>query len=213
MLINKVIKTVFIANVLATKKVCSKISRTLGVIKRVRQILPFPALKSLYNALIVPHLHYGIKLWHPNSHSVNIMQKRDIRVIASKKFFHHTSGIFKENNLLKLDDIFKLHCLKLYYKIEHNLCSNYTRSLLVHNWNIHDHNTRRRNDVRPTSENRSTWLRHSLPRIIHDTPDPLLNLNCSFQTFSKRLSNHFISTYETECTLVNCLPCGRQARD
>ena len=62
-----------------TKKICSKLSQTLGVIKRVRQILPFPALKSLYNALIVPHLNYGIKLWHPNSHSVNIMQKRAIR--------------------------------------------------------------------------------------------------------------------------------------
>ena len=52
-----------------TKKVCSKISRTLGVIKRVRRTLPFSALKTLYNALIVPHLNFGIKLWHPNSHS------------------------------------------------------------------------------------------------------------------------------------------------
>ena len=45
-----------------TKKVCSKISRTLGVIKRVRRILPFSALKCLYNALIVPHLNFGITL-------------------------------------------------------------------------------------------------------------------------------------------------------
>ena len=124
-----------------------------------------------------------------------------------------TSGIFKEHNLLKLDDIYKQHCLKLFYKIEHNLCSDYTRSLLVHNRNIHDHNTRGRNDVRPTSETRSTWLRHSLPRIIHDTPDELLNLNCTIQTFSKQLSNYFISSYESECTLATCLPCGRQARD
>ena len=107
-----------------TKKVCSKISRTLGVIKRVRRILPFSALKSLYNAPIVPHLNYGIKLWHSNSHSVNIMQKRAIRVISSKKFFHHTSGLFKEHKLLKLDDIFKLQCLKMFFKIENNLCSN-----------------------------------------------------------------------------------------
>ena len=43
-----------------TKKVCSKISRTLGLIKRVRKILPFSALKSLYNALIVPP---ALELW------------------------------------------------------------------------------------------------------------------------------------------------------
>ena len=196
-----------------TKKICSKISRTLGVIKRARRTLPFPALKSLYNALIVPHLNYGIKLWHPNSHSVNVMQKRAIRVITSKKFFHHTSGLFKEHNLLKLDDIHKLQCLKMYFKIENNMCSNHTRSLIVHNRNIHDYNTRGRNDVRPTTMTRATWLRHSLPKIIQDTPNHLLNFDCSIKTFSRLLNNFFISSYETECTLEHCLPCGRQARD
>ena len=196
-----------------TKKVCSKISQSLGVIKRVRRILPFPALKSLYNAPIIPHLNYGIKLWHSNSHSLNVMQKRAIRVIASKKYFHHTSGIFKEHGLLKLDDIHKLHCLKLYYKIEKGMCSDYTCSLLVHNRNVHDYNTRRRNDIRPTQDTRSTWLRHSLPRIIQNTPQPLLNLDCSIQTFARHLNNYFISSYETECTREVCLPCGKTARD
>ena len=190
------------------KNVCSKVLRTLGVIKHA-----FPALKSLYNALIVPHLNYGIKLWYPNSHSVNIIQKRAIRVIASKKFFHHTSGIFKEHNLLKLEDIYKMQCLKMFYKIENSMCSYYTRSLLVHNRNIHDHHTRGRNDVRPTNQTRSTWLRHSLPKIIHDIPNHLLNYDCTIQTFSWLLKNFFIGTYETECTLEHCLPCGRQGRD
>ena len=196
-----------------TKKVCSKISRTLGVIKRVRRILPFSALKCLYNALIVPHLNFGIKLWYPNSHSVNIMQKRAIRVIASKKFFHHTSGIFKQHYLLKLDDIYKMQCLKLYYKIENNMCSNFIHTLLIHNRNIHGYNTRGRNEVRPTNETRSTWLRHSLPRIIQDTPNHLLNLECTIETFSRLLKNFFISAYTTVCTREPCLPCGRQARD
>ena len=196
-----------------TKKVCSKISRTLGVIKRVRKILPFSALKSLYNALIVPHLNYGLKLWYPNSHPVKIMQKRAIRVITSKKFFHHTSGLFKQHNLLKLDDIYKLHCLKLYYKIENNLCSNYNRSLLMHNRNVHSYNTRGRNEVRPTNDTRSTWLRHSLPRLITDTPNELLHLNCTIQTFSYRIRAYYISSYETECRLETCLPCGKQPRD
>ena len=141
------------------------------------------------------------------------MQKRAIRVIAYKKFFHHTSGIFKEHRLLKLDDIYKMQVLKLYYKIEHNICSNYTRSLLVHNRNIHDYNTRGRNAVRPTNDTRSTWLRHSLPRLIQDTPEPLLNLDCTIQTFARQLSKYFISSYETECTREVCLPCGRTARE
>ena len=130
-----------------------------------------------------------------------------------KKFFHHTSGIFKQHNLLKLEDIYKLQCLKLYFKIENNMCSNYNRSLLVHNRNVHSYNTRGRDDVRPTNDTRSTWLRHSLPRLITDTPNELLNLNCTIQTYSRRLRAYFISSYETECTLATCLPCGRQPRD
>ena len=180
----------------------------------VRQTLSFAALKSLYNALIVPHLNYGVKLWYPSSNSVFVMQKRAIRVITSKKFFHHTSGLFKEHNLLKLPDLYKIHCLKLYFKIENNLCPNYIRSLLVHNYNIHDHNTRHRNDVQPT-EIRSKWLRHSLPDLILETPDELIALarNSSLQTFSRRLSHFFIDSYEAICVKETCMVCGRRARD
>ena len=85
------------------KKVSARISRSLGVIKRVRTFLPIIALKSLYNALIVPHLNYGLKLWGPRSKPVALVQKRAIRVITKSKFFAHTSPLFKEHKLLKLD--------------------------------------------------------------------------------------------------------------
>ena len=102
------------------KKVSSKVSRSLGVIKRVRKFLPLQAVKTLYNALIVPHLNYGLKLWGPRSEAVALIQKRAIRAITKSKFFAHTSPLFKENKILKLDDLYKLQCLKLHYKIEHN---------------------------------------------------------------------------------------------
>ena len=108
------------------KKIRSKVCQSIGVIKRVRKILPLEALKSLYSALILPHLNYGIKLWGQDlqtdtkdkQHAAFIVQKRAVRVITRNKYFSHTSPLFKENNLLKLPDIYKMQYLKLYHKIE-----------------------------------------------------------------------------------------------
>ena len=197
-----------------TQKVCSKISRTLGVIKRVRKILPFQALKCIYNALIVPHLNYGLKLWGPHCAPVTLIQKRAVRVITESKFFAHTTPLFKKHSLLKVEDLYKLQCLKLHFKIENELVPHFFTTFTVHNWNVHDYFTRRRNDLRPTKI-RSTWLRHFLPSLVLDTPNEILHLihSSTIKTFSKHISNYFLSMYEIECRRDVCLPCGKAPRD
>ena len=42
------------------QKVSNKISRTLGVMCRLKNFLPLHVLRILYNSLILPHLQYGI---------------------------------------------------------------------------------------------------------------------------------------------------------
>ena len=196
------------------KKVSAKISRSLGIIKRVRNFLPIQALKSLYNALIVPHLNYGLKLWGPRSKAVALIQKRAIRVITKSKFFAHTSPLFKQHKLLKLEDMYKLQCLKLHYKIEHNIVPSYISSLLTHNRDIHSYYTRGRDTLRPT-EVKSDWLRHSLPDTILKMPASImLHVHTStISTFSYHVSAYFLNQFETTCTHEPCLPCGRVERD
>ena len=196
------------------KMVTSKISRTLGVIKRVRKILPFSALKTLYNSLIVPHINYGLKLWGPYSKPVELIQKRAIRVITTSKFFAHTSPLFKKHSILKIDDMYKVQCLKLHYKIENNLVPEFFKTFTIHNRDIHDHFTRGRNELRPTKI-KSSWLRHYLPTLVLETPDSILShvMSSSIQTFSYHLIKHLISKYETECRYDTCLPCGKLPRD
>ena len=176
------------------------------------------ALKSLYNALVVPHLNYGLKLWGihmqtetgAKQHAAFLIQKRAIRVITRNKFFSHTSPIFKENKLLKLPDMYKIQCLKLHYKIERDEVPFFYRSFTLRSRDIHDHNTRHRNQVRPTGSS-SKWLRHYLPRLITATPPSLLaNISSTtIHTFSRTCSSHYINAYETVCTKTICLPCGK----
>ena len=204
------------------KKVRSKVCQTIGVIKRVRNILPLAGLKALYNSLVLPHLNNGLKLWgqdlqtetHAKQHAAFIIQKRAIRVITRNKFFAHTSPLFKENNLLKIADIYKIQCLKLHYKIEHDQVPEFYQSFITRNRDIHNHNTRQRNQVRPTG-NKSKWLRHYLPRLVTSTPTELLNdiQSTTIRTFARTCSRFFIDTYETVCRRETCLPCGRSAVD
>ena len=194
------------------KMISTKISRTLGVIKRVRHFLPFKGLKCLYNALIVPHLNYGLKLWGTNLKAISLLQKKAIRVITSSKFFAHTTPLFKKYKILKLEDIYKLQCLKLHYKIENDEASHFLSSFTVHNYDVHDHFTRGRDNIRPTNV-RSVWLRHYLPNLILETPNEIpSHLRSSMHTFSRHVSSYYLSQYDPICHRVVCLPCGRNGR-
>ena len=62
-------------------------SRALFSIKQVKHILPMESLRTLYFALIHPHLSYGIIAWGSADKSItrqtNLLQKRAIRIITN----------------------------------------------------------------------------------------------------------------------------------
>ena len=43
--------------------IASKISRTVGLLYRLKDIYPQSVLLTLYNTLILPHFHYCLLLW------------------------------------------------------------------------------------------------------------------------------------------------------
>ena len=46
-----------------TQKICSKIAVVNGTLNRLKRFISCDILKTIYNALIQPHLNYGILLW------------------------------------------------------------------------------------------------------------------------------------------------------
>ena len=94
----------------------NKISRTLGVMNRLKRYLPTKILRVLYNSLILPHLQYAILSWGSKLSRLSKLQKKATRVIACSKFNAHTEPLFKSLKLLKLEDLLYLNVLKLYYK-------------------------------------------------------------------------------------------------
>jgi hypothetical protein len=94
-------------------KISTKISRSVGTLKRLQNTLPVCTLQTLYNSLILPHLNYCVCAWGYSASRIINLQKKAIRIINRAKFNAHTEPLFKANNMLKFSDIFKLKVFKL----------------------------------------------------------------------------------------------------
>ena len=67
-----------------TKKNANKISRTLGVMNRLKRYLPLSAMKLMYDSLILSHLQFGITNWDFEWDRISKLQKRAIRIMTKQ---------------------------------------------------------------------------------------------------------------------------------
>ena len=98
------------------QKISIKISKTIGVMNRIKRTVNKDILKMIYNALIVPHLNYGSLCWGFSAHKLSKLQKRAVRVITLSKYNAHSQPIFKSLGILNTNDMFKLNAAKFIYK-------------------------------------------------------------------------------------------------
>ena len=127
-----------------TDKISNKCSKITGVLNRLKLLFPQEIKCLLYNSLIVPHINYCITAWGFHRNRITIIQKKAIRIITASSYISHTEPLFKQLNLLKVEDILTLQELKFYFKYNLGILSKY-----LQNWNfipnskIHNHNTRK----------------------------------------------------------------------
>ena len=74
----------------------------------------------LYNSLILSHINYCITAWGFQPGRILKLQKKTVRIITLSKYNSHADPIFKRLHFLKVDDLFTLQQLKLYYNYSHN---------------------------------------------------------------------------------------------
>ena len=198
-----------------TNKIANKISRTLGMMNRLKHTLPLFTLKLLYNSLILPHIQYGILNWGFKYNRIFKLQKRAMRIITCSKYNAHTSPIFKSQELLKIEDIFKISLLKFLYKLEKGSLPSYFSGIFITHTADHQHNTRYRDTERlpvPRTSSAEETIRHYLPTFVEDTPDLIKDKihTHSPEGFAHYAKQYFIKLYRTECDVPNCHTCGQQ---
>ena len=97
-------------------KVSIKISCVTGLLRKLQHIFPKHILITIYNSLIHSYLIYGLLVWGFKSRRVKILQKKAIRVVANRAYNSHTTPIFKELGILKINDLYQ-------YYISYTVCS------------------------------------------------------------------------------------------
>ena len=196
-----------------TKKLTGKISRTIGVMKKIKRYAPLSVLKTLYQSLINSRLLYGVICWGYASSQLLTLQKKAIRVMTNSKLNTHTSPLFKTNKILYINDMFKLKNLKMHYRIERGLAAPSFRTLHTRNWEVHNHFTRQR-EIRimaPNFQQNKDCFRFNLPTLLNEVPISLLERihNVTLPTFAHHVKEYFLNQYQMVCTQTPCQPCGR----
>ena len=196
-----------------TNLIWGKISRVSGILNRLKHHLPTNILRMLYNSLVLPHLNYSILVWGHNHTKVQKLQKKIIRIISNSKYNAHTDPIFKSMNLLKITDILHLKALLFYYKYTKNTLPEYMLHLpLIPGNEIHTHNTRSSQQLRPNSSNMRLTERCIdifVPKIINSTQQNIVEKIYShcIEGFKFHVKFNFISQYQSDCTKINCYVC------
>ena len=198
-------------------EVAKQISKTIGIISRIKHTVPKSVLVMLYKTLIEPYLTYALTVWGDSNaktiNRLNILQKRVIRLITNSKYNAHTEPLFKKLNTLKLNDLFKYNCCKLYYKKLHSLLPAYHANLLQTNQEVQPNRLTRQSqyiNIKAISANyEKQSLNYKIGTIWNNLPEVIkISADCTYAKFSDTVKNHFLSQYSNTCLLQHCYICS-----
>ena len=106
------------------KAVESKLSKGTFAINQMKNFLDPPYLKLLANAFICSHLEYCCSLFtmcnKTTIRPLEIVLKKIVRLVSGVRRFEHTAPIFKELNILPVDEMIELNILKFMHRFYYN---------------------------------------------------------------------------------------------
>ena len=146
----------------------------------------------LYFSIIHPYFLYCLPIYgatyHTHLHPLKIFQERAIRIISGAGFLDHTTPLFFDNKILKIDDLYT-HSIGCYIFNNPGIINRYQRS--------HTYNTRNRNLlVAPIERLRSTEqsVIYNAVNIWNEVPVHI-KLSLTSQSFKYRYREFLLSRY------------------
>ena len=102
------------------QKLSNILSRTNGILSKLRHNVPLETCIQVYYALFYSHLTYGCGIWgltsEENIKKIEILQKKCVRIMTFSDFRSHTNPLFINLKLLKVRDVIKLYQLNIVYE-------------------------------------------------------------------------------------------------
>ena len=111
--------------------VCKKTSKKIGVLARMRNMLPMQAKLQLYKSAILPYLTYCHTVWHfccaSDARKLERIQERALRAV----FADRTATYEELLNKASLPSLRLQAILILMYKVKHSLASEHICNLFL----------------------------------------------------------------------------------
>ena len=105
--------------------ICTKISKSIGLLYKARFYLPSNSLLSLYYTLIYPYLTYCNLVWAStyvsNLQRIYLLQKRAVRSISKADYKAPSKPLFTKLNILDIFSIYSLQVGTFMYHYHNNM--------------------------------------------------------------------------------------------
>lgn len=176
--------------------ICKKISKSIGIICKAKNVLDRATLRTLYFSFIHPHLTYAIEIWGKSANvhvnSILRLQKKALRIITSVNRYAESAPIFHNLKILTVYQIYHLQTLLFLYK--------FTNGILP---SIFGDFFQKLNSTRETRNDglfriplmKNTFSQRSLRyqgALIWNTHFNKLQYNISFTAFKKRAKQYIL---------------------
>ena len=122
--------------------IANKITKFSGVLNKLKRYLPGNILRTLYCSMVQSRLTYCILAGGFNYQRLVKIQKRFMRTIVNSKYNARTEPLVKSLELLKIQRLFDLNCLKFVYRFkQRSLPSLFLSFDRIPRSDIHEHDT------------------------------------------------------------------------
>ena len=185
--------------------ICHKISKSIGIIAKLRHYVPRHILLNIYHTLLTPYLNYGISAWGYSAKThlnrLLVLQKRALRLIFFRRAREHAIPLFIKSNCLPISFLFFLQLCNLMYYIHAQVAPINLLNQFAKTRTIHDYNTRSSSNecfavkTSRTEKGKNYFTRISVS-IWNSIPQSLKSLNKS--EYQNKIKNLLLDVLNCE---------------
>lgn len=180
--------------------IVNKISKNIGIISKVRHLLPLGLTRTLYLTLVEPYISYCNLVWSRPEKTVLLetihkIQKKYCRLITFSDYRAHSKPLFIQLKLLTVYQMCKVQLCLYVYKSIKGLFPPGIAIQFQQNASIHNYNTRQKlhlhiEGCRTTS--RLNTIRFLAPRVWDSLPEGIKHIS-HVASFRRMLRTYVLS--------------------
>ena len=130
------------------EKITKKVNSGLSIIRRLRDIVDYNTLITIYKSIIQPHFDYCSQVWgclgKVLSDKLHRLQNRAFRIITREGYETRSKDILNKVGFPDLKTRREQQLATLMYTIKHKMLPNYLQDIFIKTQEVHHHNTRHR---------------------------------------------------------------------